>query len=58
MLDSSIDEASLSDFLTMNSQFDIESFSGSEEYAKWEQEPPDHSTSAPELTDNLQVQQS
>jgi hypothetical protein len=57
MLDSSIDEEGLADFLTMNSQLDIEPFAGSAEHEKWKQEPPDHSTSAPELTDQAQVQQ-
>jgi phage gp37-like protein len=57
MLSPTIDEASLADFLTMNSQYDIEPFAGGEEHAKWKKEPPDHSTSAPVLTDQAQVQQ-
>lgn len=57
MLNSVIDDDSLADFLTMNSQFDIEPFAGAEEHQKWKMEPPDHSTSAPELTEELPVQQ-
>jgi hypothetical protein len=57
LLNSVIDVDSLADFLTMNSQFDIEPFAGAEEHQKWTQEPPDHSTSAPELTEELPVQQ-
>lgn len=57
LLNSAIDEDGLADFLTMNSQYDIEPFAGSEEHSKWIGEPPDHSTSAPEITDELPVQQ-
>lgn len=56
MLASSIDESTLDDFETMHSQYDIPPHETATEHGKWKQEPPDHSTSKPELTDNLTVQ--
>lgn len=55
-LPSAIDEAGLADFLNFDSQYDIEPHSDAAEHAKWTNEPPDYSTSKPELTDNLTVQ--
>jgi len=49
----SIDATSLDDFITLNSQYDIDPHVSAAEHAKWAQEPPDHSTSKPDLTDNV-----
>jgi len=49
----SIDPAGLDDFITFNAQYDIEPHASDAEHAKWSQEPPDHSTSKPDLTDNI-----
>lgn len=56
-LPSSIDPAALNDFITLNSQYDIAPHVSTVEHNKWKQEPADHGTSAPELTDNLTVQE-
>lgn len=52
-LPASIDPAALNDFITFNSQYDIDPHVSAAEHAKWVQEPPNHGTSAPELTDTL-----
>lgn len=54
LIDEPIDEtvvANLSDFVTFNSDYDIELFVSADEHAKWLHEPADHSTSSPKLTD-------
>jgi len=53
----SIDPAGLDDFVTFNAQYDIEPHESAAEHAKWSQEPPDHSTSKPDLTDNITLQE-
>lgn len=53
----SINATSLDDFITFNAQYDIEPHESAAEHAKWQQEPPNHSTSKPDLTDNLTVQE-
>lgn len=55
-LDSSLDETALADFITFGGQYDIPPHETSSEHAKWKQEPPDHSTSKPEISDQLTVQ--
>lgn len=52
-LDPAIDESDLDEFLQFDSQYDIPPHESKEEHDKWLAEPPDHSTSAPELTDVL-----
>lgn len=54
-LPSSIDINSLDNFITFNAQYDIEPHESAAEHAKWKQEPPDHSTSKPDLTDNVTI---
>lgn len=49
-----IDQA-LNDFNTFNAQYDIEPFVSAAERAKWKQEPPDYTTSKPELTGNTNL---
>ncbi|MDP2153806.1 MAG: DUF1834 family protein [Methylotenera sp.] len=53
----SIDPAGLDDFITFNAQYDIEPHASAAEHTKWSQEPPDHSTSKPDLTDNITLQE-
>ena len=50
-------ESALNDFLTFNGQFDIEPMVGAAEHAKWLANPANYSTSKPELTDTLNVQE-
>lgn len=50
-------DSALNDFLTLNSQYDIEPFVSAAERAKWKLEPPDYSSSRPELIDTLNVQE-
>lgn len=47
----------LSDFKTFHADYDIEPHETAAEHAKWLKEPVDHSTSAPELTDQLTLQE-
>jgi hypothetical protein len=56
-LDHNIDESLLSDFVTFGADYDIEPFAGSVEHGKWLQEPADHTTSAPYLTDTTTLPQ-
>lgn len=51
-----IDESTLADFLTFHGDYDIDPHQPAAEHAKWLQEPADHTTSAPELTDTLTLQ--
>jgi len=53
---SSISEL-LNDFLTLNAQYDIPAFESAAEHAKWLNEPPNYSSSKPELIDNLNPQE-
>ena len=47
----------LADFKTFHADYDIDPHQAQAEHDKWLQEPPDHSTSAPELTDQLKLQE-
>lgn len=51
-----LDEAALAEFQTMASDFDLPPHVGAVEHAKWLQNPPDLSTSAPELSDQQTLQ--
>lgn len=50
-------ESSLNDFMMLNSQYDIGKIDSPAEHAKWLNEPPNHSSSKPELIDNLNPQE-
>jgi hypothetical protein len=52
MIDGVLDE-----FLRLSAQYDIEPHASAAEHTKWSQEPPDHSTSKPDLTDNITLQE-
>jgi phage gp37-like protein len=54
-LPSFLDDAALDDFITFHGDYDIEPFETPAEHEKWLQEPPDHTGSAPDLTDQLQL---
>jgi len=47
---------SLADFKTFHSDFDIDPHQPASEHANWLEEPPNHSTSAPELSDTQNLQ--
>lgn len=47
----------LDEFLRLNAQYDIEPHETTAEHNKWLQEPPDHSTSKPDLTDNITIRE-
>lgn len=47
----------LDDFLRLNAQYDIEPHETAAEHNKWLQEPADYSTSKPDLTDNIILQE-
>lgn len=51
-----IDESTLGDFITFHADYDVDPHQQQTEHVKWAAEPPDYSSSRPELTDNLQVQ--
>jgi len=46
-----VDETTLGAFVTFHADYDVEPFQSQSEHDKWADEPPDHTTSAPELTD-------
>lgn len=52
-----LDEAALADFKTFHADTDIDPHQQPAEHNKWLQEPPDFSTSAPELADTLTLQE-
>lgn len=52
-----VDAAALADFKTFHSDYDIEPFASAAEHDKWLAEPPDHTGSAPELSDTLNLQE-
>ena len=52
-----LDIDGLPDFLSMYADYDLPPDAGSTEHDKWLSEPPDHGTSKPELSDQLQLQQ-
>lgn len=47
----------LDEFLSLNAQYDIEPHETTAEHIKWLQEPADYSTSKPDLTDNITLQE-
>lgn len=47
----------LDEFLRLNAQYDIGPHETTAEHNKWLQEPPDHSTSNPDLTDNITIRE-
>lgn len=51
----SIDATALGDFITFNAQYDIDPHASDAEHQKWKAEPPDYSTSKPDLTDNVTI---
>lgn len=56
-LPEAIDESQLADFKTFHADYDIDNRQSAVEHNKWLQEPPDHATSAPDLSDNLSLEQ-
>ena len=50
-------DGDLADFKTFAADVDIDPHQAPAEHAKWLQEPPDYSTSAPELSDQLKLQE-
>jgi hypothetical protein len=49
--------SNLSDFKTFHADYDVEPHQASSEHTKWLKEPADHSTSAPELSGTLKLQE-
>jgi phage gp37-like protein len=47
------DTGSLAEFLVFHADYDIEPHASAEEHDKWLEEPPDHSTGAPDLSDAI-----
>jgi len=50
-------DGDLADFKTFAADVDIDPHEAQSEHAKWLQEPPDHTTSAPDLSDQLTLQE-
>lgn len=50
-------ESDLAEFQTFHADYDIEPHQPAGEHTKWLAEPPDHGTSAPELSDTLNLQE-
>lgn len=50
-------EDALAEFETFHADYDIEPHQPAGEHTKWLAEPPDHTTSAPELSDTLNLQE-
>lgn len=55
-LGAALDETTLADFETLHTDYDIPPQVSSAEHIKWLTEPPDHTGSAPELSDQLNLQ--
>lgn len=51
-----LDEALLADFKTFRASYDIEPHETAAEHAKWAGDPPDHTTSAPDLSETVTLQ--
>jgi phage gp37-like protein len=51
------DESGLADFKVFTADYDIPPHESDAEHAKWLEEPPDHGTSAPDLSDQLNLQE-
>jgi hypothetical protein len=47
----------LSDFKTFNADYDLKPFESAAEHDKWLKEPPDHETSAPDVSDKLNLRE-
>lgn len=56
-LPDAIDETTLADFKTFHADYDVDPHQAATEHNKWLQEPPNHSTSAPELSDTLKLKE-
>lgn len=52
-----IDDSALDDFVTFRADYDIDPHQPQAEHVKWAEEPPDYTTSAPELTDTTTLPQ-
>ena len=52
-----LDESALADFKTFAADYDLEPFEDRAEHDQWLQEPPDHETSAPDLSDRLKLRE-
>lgn len=50
-------DQTLEDFLTMHSQYDIKPHESKAEHEKWLKEPPNHTTSKPDLEDTTKLQE-
>lgn len=48
-----LDESALSAFTTFRASYDIEPFASGAEHAKWAGDPPDHTTTAPEVSETV-----
>lgn len=48
-----LNDVALNDFVTFHADYDIDPFQSHPEHVKWTAEPPDLTTSAPELTDTI-----
>lgn len=55
-LPEALDESSLADFQTFHADYDIEPHADASEHAKWVQEPPDLTTSAPDVSETTTLQ--
>lgn len=55
-LPDALDEVALATFKTFRSSVDIEPFESSAEHAKWAGDPPDHTTTAPEVSETVTLQ--
>lgn len=56
-LPSALDESSLDNFETFAADYDLPPFEAAATHQAWVANPPDHATGAPDLQDNLQLQQ-
>lgn len=56
-VDAPVSESDLADFKTFAADYDVDPHQAASEHNKWLQEPPDHSTSTPELSDQLTLQE-
>lgn len=51
-----LDEAALAAFQTFRASYDIEPFESTAEHAKWAGDPPNHTTSAPDVSETVTLQ--
>lgn len=52
-----VPDAELDDFVTFHADWDVPPHESAAEHQKWLNEPPDHSTSAPDATDDVTLEQ-